>query len=816
MQDLAPADNLYSQFAARAQRFASRPAVQFRPRYRSVRWTYGDLANAAQNIAQALLEAGIARSDRVFLYGANSPHWVAAYFGILACGAVVVPLNPQSPAGALDRIRASAEPALLLTLAGFPWPAQSFTTLSVERIAGGDGRPARGLPGLRTEKAEPAVIVYTSGTTGDPKGVMLSHGNLLANVAGICQVIPLTETDHVITLVPLFHMYGQTTSMLYPLFQGSAVTYMQTPSSRAIREALLHTPATFLVAVPEFLQTVMSRLDSRLARVPGFLRPLLHRGIRARLSATLHTIISGGAPLDPVIENKWRALGYEVLQGYGLTETSPVLTTNRRSAHRAGSVGIPMPGVEIRIADDGEILARGPNVMSGYYRDTRRTEEVFSQGWFKTGDAGKVDEDGFLYVFGRRKYMILGPGGENVFPEDIEAELSKVDGVRDSAVVGEEQDGRTVIHAVLLCEGSDGERIVGSANANLAPYQRIMRWSLWPEPDFPRSATRKVRKEEVLRWLRSRELPVPDRRAGTTALIRLLADLTRQDAAHITDSTRIVADLALDSLQRIELVSLIEEILNVSIEESVITAATTVADLEALIEQRQGSAAVTTPYPRWSLSGWACALRPWAQAVLFQPWLKPLCRLRVTGAEHLDRIPGPVIFMPNHRSFLDAPVIVRALPQARRRRIGMAAATSVLYEKFRWAVPLVELAYNSYPFATESGENIKPCLEYTGRLIDDGWSILVFPEGAMNRGDLAMLPLKNGAGMLAVEMQVPIIPVAILGTEKVLPPDTLIPRGPAEVQVSFGAPVSIPPETGYVQATQIIERALHDRLAATE
>jgi long-chain acyl-CoA synthetase len=370
-----------------------------------------------------------------------------------------------------------------------------------------------------------------------------------------------------------------------------------------------------------------------------------------------------------------------------------------------------------------------------------------------------------------------------------------------------------VIHAVLLCDGdTDGDRIVAAVNEHLAPHQRIMRWTIWPGADFPRSATRKVRKEEVLKWLRSREIPAAERRAGTSALIRLLAELTRMDPARITETSRLDADLALDSLQRIELVSLIEETMNASIEESLITAGMTVADLETLIEDRRGRAPVTTPYPRWSLSPWAAALRPWALAVFFLSWLRPLCRVSVAGLEHLAGVRGPVLFMPTHRSFLDTPVIVRALPATFAQRLSVAAATTVLYRRFRWVVPLAELAFNSYPFATEAGENIKPSLEYTGRLVDDGWNVLIYPEGGMNRTQSPMQPLKLGAGMLAVEMQVPVIPVAVRGTERVLPPDTLVPRRSAPVTVTFGAPIHITRDTGYTQATQIIEGALRNLL----
>jgi len=802
-------NNLYTYFEAACTRHAARLAMEFRPRFRTLRWHYFELAQRTRALAAALEAAGVAPGDRVLLYAGSSPYWVAAYFAVLARGAVVVPLNPQSPVSQLERITASAEPRLVCHAARLPWPASALPAIEIERAAQGTSAPAS-FPGRERETGELAEIVYTSGTTGDPKGVMLTHANLLANIAMVQKVVPVVSTDHVLTIIPLFHMYAQMASMLYPLGQGCAVTHLPAPSSRLILETLAQTPVTHMVVVPEFLKTVMSRLEQRTGHLPRWLRRLLRARIRARISKSLHTIVSGGAALDPEVERKWRDLGYEILQGYGLTEASPVIASNSAAAHRLGSVGKVCEGLEVRIAPDGEIQVRGPSVMAGYFRDEARTRAAFEGEWLKTDDGGRFDEDGFLYVYGRRKYMILGPAGENVFPEDVEAELGKVPGVRDSAVFGLEQQGRTVVHAVLLCdgEGADANAMVAAANRHLAPHQQIVSWSVWPDPDFPRSATRKPKKEEIMAWARGRA-PAHLAAAGVaTPLVRVLAQVTGHDAGTIHPATRIVPELGIDSLARIELVSAIEEQLNVVVDENAITPETTVAELEARVAERSARAPFITRYPRWSLSPWASALRPLLRGVLLHSWLPLVCRLRVTGAGQLEGLEGPVIFMPTHRSFLDTPALVMAMPRRMRQRLAIAAGTDVLYSRYRWAVPIAELLYNSYPLPTGAEENIKPGLEYTGRLLDHGWSVLIFPEGRMNRGEADVLPLKGGAGMLAVEMQVPVVPVVLIGTERIVPPDLIVPRRRGVVQVRFAAPMRFAADTSYTTAARQIEDIL--------
>ncbi|MGR8934692.1 MAG: AMP-binding protein [Gammaproteobacteria bacterium] len=790
--------------------YGSKPALFFRRRYRTVRWTYRDLGEYVQNIAAALAARDIGPADKVLLLGNNSPYWVAAFFAVLARGAVVVPLNPRSTPEQLERIAAAAEPKLLLLARQALWTGPAIVSLNIEEAAA-TAAAAADMPGLHAAPEDLAEIVYTSGTTGAPKGVMLTHGNLLAVLRALPDAIPLRVGDNVMSIVPLFHVYGQVAGMLYPLQEGCIVTYFPSLSSREILNTLAHVPADYLVTVPEFLKTFMERLDSKLSLWPMWLRHSLRRYIRRNISPTLHTLVSGGAPLDPEVEGKWRALGFDVLQGYGLTETSPMIAMNTAREQRLGSVGKPMDGVHVKIAADGEILVKGPNVMQGYYRDEQRTRESFRDGWLKTDDGGRFDADGFLYVFGRKKYMILGPGGENVFPEDLESELNRCPGVHDSAVIGLQRQGRTVIHALLLSDNRDGDAIVEQANRHLAPHQQIMDWSLWPGADFPRSATRKVKKEELIRYLQNRQAPPPASRAQVTRLTRLIAQTTNSDPHAVDDRTRLVADLGVDSLLRIELIGRIEEEFGCELAENSITAQTTVKELQILIDAHQGAEPATQRYPRWSMRRFCVALRPLLQNVVFR-CLPLLGTVRIEGLENLQGLQQPVIFMPNHRSYLDGLYAVRAIPDRFRRRLGIAAAIDPLYEHFWWFAPCADLLMNSYPFGARLTENIKPGLEFTGRLLDDGWNVLIFPEGAMNRSDAPMLPLKGGAGVLAVEMQVPIVPMALIGTAQILPPEKLLPRRRGEVVIRFGAPLTLAAFDNYNTATQRVEKAMRDLL----
>ena len=807
-------------------RYKNLPALCMRPRYRTLSWSYQDLGKAADLIASHLAFAGVGVGDKVLLWAPNSPYWVASFFGILLRGGVAVPLHLENTREFIEKIQKQTSAKILIKQSALKIQLASLASMDVDLLPFGEtAEGVKSMGGPKITEEDLAEIVYTSGTTGDPKGVMLTHRNLLSNIKGVARAISINERDCFLSILPLSHMFEQTAGLLFPLSRGAKIIYLPRVSSGLIVRALQEHHVTKLLAVPQFLDTVMKKIEAEADRegktsmletarqVAGFLpfplRRFIFRKIHQRFGGKLRTVASGGAPLDPALERKWELLGVRLLQGYGLTETSPIISVNTYRAHRFGSIGRPLAGVEIKIAPGGEILVKGPNVFGGYYHDEKKTAESFTpEGWFRTGDVGELDEDGFLFIRGRKKYLILGPGGQNVHPEDIEFELNKRPGVRDSAVVGWGEGSRVEICAVLLLEsGVDPEKVVEKANEHLLSFQKIQIWRVWPGPDFPRSATRKIQKEKVLFWLKEEKKEEVSASLATTPLTRLLGEIFEKDAATLSDQTSLVADLGLDSILRIELVTRIEELFGVALEERVITQKTTVGDLERAIQHTPHSKSRETLLKRWPFWPITKFFREISYWLVMYPFLLIFTRPKVFGQEVFEKIKGPMLIMPNHRSFLDSPVVLRALSHRIRKQLGFATGADVLKE-FWWTAPLLELFYASFPFPRREQENIEPGLEAVGALIDKEWSVVLYPEGRQSETK-EFLPFKKGAGLLAVEMGVPVVPVFVDGTENVLPRDHVVPKKIGEVRVYFGEPLFFQVNESYVEATEKIERAVH-------
>lgn len=814
------------------QEFPARTALVMRIGYRTVILNYREAHELSCKIACLLQQHGVTHGDRVVVLAPNSPYWICVFWATLLCGAVVVPLNIQSTAQMIADIVSHTGAKVIFKYRYLKEPLPGGAPVYdiefiKEDVAGIDASAFKKVQALEHDLAE---IMYTSGTTGEPKGVMLTHANLYSNVSAIAASIPLSTRDRLLSILPLSHILEQTAGFLLPFSTGARIVFSPTPA--AIAELLAQHRITKMVAVPEFLKIMMSKLEERAAsrRFPLAalrrlslhicikpLQRLLFFPVHRTLGGKLETIACGGAPLDVALEQKWAALGITLLQGYGLTETSPVVTNNTREHHRAGSVGRALPGVAVKISADGEILVKGPNVFRGYFNDEQKTRAVFdAEGWFRTGDIGALDQDGFLFIKGRKKYMIKGPGAQNVYPEDIECELNKIPGIKDSCVVGLDRPGGQVdTHAVLLFDPSVPDAmpaadIIAAANQQLASYQRITGWSLWPHDDFPRSATHKIKREPVLAHLTTHmadaETAVPG--GEKTALMRLLASLTGQPLARINDTTQLVAELNLDSLLRIELVTRIEETLSVAVDETEITHTTTVAQLEAMI--RAAKTPRTKPrFKGWLLTHWASWLRGALQSLLVFPFVRTFMRLKVEGLEHLDTLPLPAVFMPNHTSYLDSLAVLMALPYRIRKRVAFAAAQDVVYGEFRHVAWLLEFAFNTFPFPRHEHEHIQHGLDYAGRLLDRGWCVVVYPEGRMSESG-ALLPLQRGAGLIAIEADTCVVPLKISGTNTIVPHARIMPRRRGVVTVRFGAPVKFSRRDSTVDVTDRLQAIMRE------
>ena len=471
--------------------------VEYDNGYRSWKYTYAQLGLAARRFAVLLGEHNIRKGDKVVFWSENRPEWVAAFWGCVLAGIIVVPIDYRSSPQFLRRVQETVEACLILIGEEVrlpPWERQPpVWRLSDLEWPGSDSE----VPSVSIEKDDIAEIVFTSGATGIPKGVLITHRNILANIASPEQIIskyrkwfrPLFPVRF-LSLVPLSHMFGQVfTLFILPLIPGVAV-FMRGYSPYEILRQIRTRRVSVVVAVPKILEMLRKQIVRRFPetadRSPSpshwMLRWWRYRRVHSTFGWKFWAFIVGAAPLAAELEMFWAQLGFAVIQGYGLTETAPIVAFNSPFDIMPGTVGKPIAGIEVKLAPDGEILVRGESVTPGYYRAPAETAAAFESGWFHTGDIGNFDGAGNLTIRGRKKETIVTPEGLNVFPEDVENVLNDIPGVRESAVVGKDR-----VHAVLVLEkGSNPDEIVRLANLKLGDYQKIRSFSTWRGDRLPR------------------------------------------------------------------------------------------------------------------------------------------------------------------------------------------------------------------------------------------------------------------------------------------------------------------------------------------
>lgn len=498
-----------------AARWRDDPAVSLYGT-RPFSWTYGQLDETARRIAAWLSSGGVDRGDRVILWGPNGPEWVAAFFGVQLAGGIAVPLDARSREQLLADIEHQTQPKRIIIgreqlaiLGGQHAPC----TLLEELRSCPTGEPGTSATGAdQPLPQDTAELVFTSGTTDTPKGVILTHGNITSNVRMAYQAVVPSPKHRVLSVLPLSHMFEQTTGLFAPLSGGSSITYVSRLRPELVFGALRGKRCTNMSCVPQVLQLFrdgverevrrqkrarqFERLHALAGHLPFGLRRLLFRPVHQQLGGAFDFLVVGGARLEPELARWWERLGIKVLQGYGMTEASPIVACHSLNARDPESVGRPVPGLEVRISEDGEIQVRGDSITPGYWQDQAATAEVFQDGWYRTGDLGRFDRAGRLHLIGRKRNMIVLPNGMNVYPEDVEHALAADQRVRASMVFAEQRGGD--IHAVLLLDrAADASDVVRRTNARLAPHQHIRRYTVWPDETFPLTSTLKVKRREV-------------------------------------------------------------------------------------------------------------------------------------------------------------------------------------------------------------------------------------------------------------------------------------------------------------------------------
>jgi long-chain acyl-CoA synthetase len=515
-------------------------------------------------------------------------------------------------------------------------------------------------------------------------------------------------------------------------------------------------------------------------------------------------------------------MGVRVIEGYGTTECAPVVATNSYWKRARGSVGPPLPNVSVRLSSDREILVKGENVSPGYWSDDVATSQAFTpDGWYRTGDLGRIDEMGHLHIEGRLKDLIVLPSGMKVHPEDVEAELRAEPGVRDCVVLGRpDSAGQLSVHAAIISTGDAQGGVketlreaVVRANRRLAPHQQISGFTVWDAEDFPRTNLMKVKRHEVLAAVFTGvqprlQRPVLDLQdAEIDPLCRLLSSVSGVPVNEIESDSDLALDLKLDSLDRVELAVSLEQDLGVIIDDGDLAMVQTVGQLKRLIEDGEPSEP-SAAMPRWALTRPPRIVRTALQQAVMFPLLRTRCRpFDVEGVDGLVRCASPLLFISNHASHLDSIAILRALPAGLRCRVAVAAAADYFYRS-RLLGSAVSLLINAFPFSRRG--SVRPSIDYCGELADRGWSMLIFPEGTRSPTG-SLQPFQRGIGLLALELGLPVVPVAVFGTHAILPKGKLI-AGSGPISVKFGEPIILSADLDRADVLNRLEAAVADLL----
>ena len=847
-----------------SQKYSSEIAIHWKKEAEWVELTCGEFKRKVESLAQFLSEKDIKKGDRVAILSENRPEWPVIFFATVLVGGVSVPINPEANQKEIENILLDSKCKIIFVddskKFSFIKDAISVDSEVFKKALKRHGKPEY----VKVEEEDLASILYTSGTTDQPKGVMLTHKNLLSNAESAYKSGLITEKDSIVSILPLHHAYPLTVTMILPLVYGGRIVYPGSIRGEIILEAMQKTNPSVFVAVPQVLNSFYQKIDEKLKHIPfpfnvlfnfvintfsklrnktginltRFLLGSLHK----KFGKSLRFFASGGAKLDEDVAKGFFRLGFTILEGYGLTETSPILTMNPLEKPKIGSVGLSVPDVELKVInkdekDIGEVIARGPNIMKGYYKRDDLTREAIKEEWFYTGDLGYFDKEGYLFLTGRSKDVIVLSSGLNINPEEIEEAYMKDAPVKEMCVLevpSKKEGKKTQVLWAVVVPDLDFFKKYGEVNLKhvikerfdnvtktLPPYKRLMGFSITLE-DLPHTLLGKVKRFEVKdiyipkiaeeeepekKELKKEDKELMDSFFGK----KIISFLKKQtNIKEITPSDSLEIDLGIDSLGRIDLAVGLEKLFGTEIKDEIIGQAFTVRDLikgamELALPKTVEGEPVAGKELRLGTDYWKKVLdvppkkenleridlNPgpivWLGCYLFtlMHWIyfKLFYKHRVEGAENFPK-EGNYILYVNHTSYFDGFLVAISLPHFPK--------LNLFFVGFRpyFTVPIIRnLVKIGRIIPLDFSEHLLEALRSSYYVLKNGKSLCLFPEG-LRTLDGKIGKFKKGFGILAKELKPKLVPVALEGAYEAWPRTQKYPKR-HPIKVKFGKPIEV-------------------------
>ncbi|NPA41863.1 MAG: AMP-binding protein [Aquificae bacterium] len=803
------------------------------------RISYGELIENVGSFANLM---DTLPDERVLIISENRPEWIYSLFATWKRGSIAVPVDFMSTPEEIAYIIRDAKPKLAFCSEQTKENLEKAVELSGEELEvvnfDSVALPKPLEKSVHRDAEDIALLLYTSGTTGNPKGVMLTFKNLFSNIEGVVQTKIATKEDSTLAILPFHHSYPLMVTVLVPLHIGSTIVFLDKLTPEDILDKLQTYRISVIVGVPRLYTLFHKRIMERIEG--NFITRLIFRlmekveitPLRQKVFSKVHQVfggnvkfmVSGGAKLDPKIAQDFNTLGFTVIEGYGLTETSPIVTFNPPDRIKLGSVGIPIKGVQVRLSKEGEVLVKGPNVMKGYWNRPKETEEVIKNGWLYTGDLGEMDEEGYLYIRGRKKEIIVLGTGKNVNPEEIENLLLKEsDLIKEVGVL----EVRGKLHALIYpdlqkvrergivnLEETLKWNAIDVVNRKLPEWKRIVGFKL-TDRELPKTRLGKLRRfllPKIYESADQKREEEEDLSIFQTEEGRIIKEyLEKETKLKVLPSHHIELDLGLDSLGKVELLSFIENTFGVSMTEEDLSSHSTVKELIEFVRTRKEK--IQTAEINWKeILSKAPPYEPPHHPLIFSlgkgllyAIFKLFNRIEVQGIENLPQ--KPFIIAPNHASYLDAFVVASVLPKE------IAKDTYFLGEELYFRNPVSSFFGRlAHVITVNINRKLKESLQKVAQVLRKNKVVVIFPEGARTRtGEL--MEFKKGVAILSRELGVPIVPTALIGTYETWSIHDKFPR-PHKIKVIFGKPI-YPDEKSYEELTQELKEVVSNLISSS-